>query len=285
MQWINVTASARREELDALETWFWDQGAVSVTVEDGKDNPIFEPPPGETPLWEEVLVTGLFEEDLDLPALELRLNEAQFQLVAATHLEDRPWEREWLTRFEPMKFGERLWVCPTGFELDPVDKIVMHLDPGLAFGTGTHETTRLCLEFMDGLSLSGKSVIDYGCGSGILAIAAGLMGADPVVGIDNDHQALVATEANADRNGVHIETGMPGKSLEAADLVVANILAQPLVELAGMLAGLCRPGGLLVLSGIMSSQAEWVGAAYRDRMNPVDQTELNGWIRQVWRAN
>lgn len=282
MQWINLAAISDRNRLEALETWFWDHGAVSVTVEDGKDNPIYEPPPGEQPLWEQVLVTGLFEEDVSVKALESGLKGAGYRLSDISHLEDRPWEREWLSRFRPMQFGDRLWVCPSGFEVPEKAVKVVRLDPGLAFGTGTHETTRLCLEYLDGLDVSGWSVIDYGCGSGVLGIAAAVMGADQVIGIDNDPQALAATADNAGRNGVEITTGSPGVDLKAADLVFANILAQPLTELSETLSDLTSDKGLLVLSGIMSSQRDWVAGAYEGRMKLLDEAELGGWVRLVW---
>ncbi len=282
MNWVNVTASAHKANLDDLETWFWDHGAVSVTVEDGQDNPIFEPPPGETPVWDEVLVTGLFENDVSADEISSGLAEDGFDCRSITDLEDRPWEREWLSRFEPMQFGERLWVCPTGFELDASGKTILHLDPGLAFGTGTHETTRLCLEYMDSLAFAGSEVIDYGCGSGILAIAAALLGADKVQAIDNDVQALHATEENARRNGVEFEVSLPGVALLEADILIANILAQPLVDLSGDLLAATASGGKLILSGIMSSQAEWVAKAYSQHASLIDETELNGWVRLVW---
>lgn len=286
MHWINVTASATKVRLDALETWFWDHGAVSVTVEDGLDKPIFEPPPGEHPIWDEVMVTGLFESDISIDNLTMELARDNHKLEEVATLDDRVWEREWLSRFKPMQFGRRLWVCPTGFSLEPAGKVIIELDPGLAFGTGTHETTRLCLEYLDAIEVGGLDVIDYGCGSGILAIASALLGAKKVTGIDNDRQALVATTENAKRNSVTVDTHFPGVALEPSEIVLANILAQPLVELAPMLVESMKPGGLLILSGIMSSQADWVVQAYVDQVESVelvDRTELNGWVRLVWK--
>ena len=282
MNWINLTASTEKARLDDLEIWFWDHGAVSVTVEDGEDNPIFEPPPGEQPVWEQVLVTGLFEEGASLTELTAQLGRAGFSMSGSQSLADRPWEREWLSRFEPMQFGRRLWVCPSGFELEGDEKVIIRLDPGLAFGTGTHETTHLCLEFLDGLSLTGKRVLDYGCGSGILAIGAGLLGADRIVCIDNDPQALVATNENARRNNLQLETHLNTVVPEPADIVLANILAQPLVDLADTLINCVLPGGYLILSGIMSGQAQWVEAAYANELKRVDLTERNGWVRIVF---
>ena len=283
MHWFNLTASSSRDEIEQLESWFWDHGAVSVTVEDSEDNPIYEPPPGEQPLWKEVLVTGLFEGDVEPAELQASLELDGFGFGDLIRVEDRPWEREWLERFRPMQFGKRLWVCPTGYEIPPDAEVVIHLDPGLAFGTGTHETTRLCLEYLDGLDLKGATVIDYGCGSGILAIGAGLLGAETLIGIDNDPQALTATAVNAERNQVKIMTALPGSQvLPVADLVIANILAQPLVELADDLIALTAQGGRLVLSGIMASQADWVLSAYADRMQLIDRVEMGGWMRLVW---
>jgi len=283
VHWINVTAAASRDDLDLLESWFWDAGAVSVTVEDAQDNPIYEPPPGAQPLWGEILVTGLFESDVQIDILTNKLNLKGFQLRGIATLEDRPWEREWLTRFKPMKFGERLWVCPTGYSLEGADKTIIQLDPGLAFGTGMHETTYLCLEFLDSIDVTGMEVVDYGCGSGILAIGAALLGAKRVTCIDNDPQALAATEENARRNDVTVVTGRPGMPLPQAELIMANILAQPLIELSSLLVEALKPEGLLVLSGIMSAQTEWVEAAYVNQAEKVECTERDGWVRMVWR--
>lgn len=283
MHWFNVTAAASGEAVSMLEEWFWNQGAVSVTVEDASGNPIFEPGVGEHPLWDETLVTGLFESDIELEALQLALGNAGYRLKGIDKLEDRPWEREWLTRFTPLQFGKRIWICPSGHEVDDDSALVIHLDPGLAFGTGTHETTRLILEYLDAEPPDGLSVIDYGCGSGILAIAAAMLGASHVKAVDIDHQAVTATLENARRNGISIDAFMVDKKvLEPSDLLLANILASPLVELAEVLTALVNPAGRLVLSGVMSSQSDWVASAYRDRLTLIRQVELNGWISQVW---
>ena len=286
MYWMNVSASSTKGRLDVLEAWFWDHGAVSVTVEDGLDKPIFEPPPGEHPLWDEVMVTGLLESDISVENLTMELARDNYKLENVARLDDRAWEREWLSRFKPMQFGRRLWVCPTGFSLEPGGKVIIELDPGLAFGTGTHETTRLCLEYLDASEVGRLDVIDYGCGSGILAIASALLGAKKVTGIDNDPQALTATTENAKRNLVTVGTHFPGVALVPSDIVLANILAQPLVELAPMLVETMKPDGLLILSGIMSSQADWVVQAYVELVELVelvDRTEFNGWVRLVWK--
>ena len=283
MHWVNVSASSTKSRLVVLEAWFWDHGAVSVTLEDSLDKPIFEPGPGEHPLWDEVIVTGLFDSDISVENLTMELARDNHKLKDIARLDDRAWEREWLSRFKPMQFGRRLWVCPTGFSLESGGKVIVKLDPGLAFGTGTHETTRLCLEYLDAIEVGGLHVIDYGCGSGILAIAAALLGAKKVTGIDNDPQALAATAENAKRNSVGIDTHLPGVALVPSEIVIANILAQPLMELAPILIKAMKPDGLLILSGIMSGQADLVVEAYVDQVDLVNRTELNGWVRLVWK--
>ncbi|MBD3646046.1 MAG: 50S ribosomal protein L11 methyltransferase, partial [Pseudomonadales bacterium] len=211
------------------------QGAVSVTVTDAGDNPLFEPGPGEVPVWKKVTVTGLFEDDIDVEAIRNELSLEGFTVAWVEDLGDRIWEREWMDRFKPMQFGQNLWICPGGYEIEASDAVIIHLDPGLAFGTGTHPTTRLCLEWLDDGSVAGKQVVDYGCGSGVLAIAALLLGAERVVAIDNDPQAISATRENALRNGVEdrLETGLPEDLWpDDCDIVLANILADPLRQLS-----------------------------------------------------
>ena len=280
VHWFNITAVATRDRLVSLEDRLWNQGAVSVTVEDAADSAIYEPPLGEQPIWQQVVVTGLFGADARLKEISAALKEEGFEVALVDKVKDRAWEREWMNRFEPMQFGNQLWVCPTDF--DKPRGIVIQMDPGLAFGTGTHETTRLCLEYLDGLDVTGWSVLDYGCGSGVLGIGAVLKGAESVVAIDNDPQSLTATQENAERNKVSLEVSMPGSPLKPADLVFANILAGPLAELASQLLNATKAGGLLVLSGIMSSQKEWLVGVYEAEANLVDEAELNGWIRLVW---
>jgi ribosomal protein L11 methyltransferase len=280
VNWKTIAAAATQDTLDDLEQTLWDVGAVSVTVEDGGDSPLFEPGPGETPVWDEVVVTGLFEEDVDLAHVRDQLALHDFTFLFVDELGDRVWEREWLSRFEPMQFGSRLWVCPTGQEVPAGETVVMHLDPGLAFGTGTHPTTRLCLEWLDRNMTPGMTVMDYGCGSGILGIAALLLGAREVIGVDTDPQALTATIANAERNGVedrlyvYLPNDAPARPV---DVLVANILAKPLVDLAGYLQGMILPGGAIALSGVMESQLDWVADAYQS----IDFQETriyDGWV-------
>lgn len=280
MEWKTLAVAGTTHSLSMIEGLFWGSAAVSVTVMDAEDQPIYEPGPGEEPVWENVVVTGLYAEDVDIAMVREQFATAAVEILFVEVFGDRIWEREWLTRFHPMQFGQRLWVCPSGREVTAADAIVLQLDPGLAFGTGTHATTRLCLEWLDANVMAGQQVLDFGCGSGILGIAALLLGADQVRAIDNDPQALVATLDNATRNQVHerLQVSMP-ETLPAAgyDIVVANILAQPLIELAEPIMASIKPGGHLLLSGIMVGQKEWVKQAYAALEFVVD-AELDGWV-------
>ncbi|WP_133718876.1 50S ribosomal protein L11 methyltransferase [Methylocaldum gracile] len=248
-------------------------GAVSVSFEDAGDQPLFEPKPGETPVWRQTKVIGLFDADANTNRIRNSVANQfgervlQYQLE---DLEDRVWERAWLDHFQPMRFGQRLWICPTGFEPPEPVAVNVVLDPGLAFGTGTHPTTALCLEWLDGQDLAGKTVIDYGCGSGVLAVAALKLGAAKAYGVDIDPQALTASDENARKNGVEdrLALGYP-RELAAvrADVLVANILATPLIELAAEISEKVRPGGSLALSGILATQVENVRAAYASQFD------------------
>jgi ribosomal protein L11 methyltransferase len=266
------------------------QGALAVTLEDALeddgDNPVLEPGPGATPLWPSVQVRGLFEADADRDpitrAIQLAPGVSRPDLILWREVGDQVWERAWMDRFQPMKFGDHLWIVPSGMDI-PFDEanIEILLDPGLAFGTGTHPTTALCLEWLDGQDVSGKLVVDYGCGSGILGIAAALKGAQRVVCVDNDPQALEATLENASRNNVAhgVQCQTPEEFSEtSADFVMANILAGPLVELAHVLQACVKPGGTIVLSGILAEQARTVIDAYRLHCDEIHQHELDGWV-------
>jgi len=254
----------------AEETCF-ELGALAVTLRDAIDaagTAILEPAPGTTPLWRSVQVTALFTAGVDAAALTRSLCVAIGGLrtadVAVGELEDRPWEREWLRDFHAMRFGRRLWVAPRHESVSEPGAVIVSMDPGLAFGTGTHATTALCLEWLDGAQIAGRHVIDYGCGSGVLAVAALKLGARSVLAVDIDEQALIATRDNAGNNGVadRLEVGSPHTAEVAADIVLANILAGPLIELAPRLAALVIPGGDLVLSGVMAAESDAVTVAY-----------------------
>lgn len=274
------------ENIDSAEEILWALGAQSVTLLDAGDQPLHEPGPGETPLWPESTIEALLPDDLQDQEILLSLSAGRIiSGPADVHfdtLEDRDWTRAWMDRFKPMRFGESIWICPSHIEPDPDWGVVVRLDPGLAFGTGTHPTTALCLEWMDGIEFTGKTVTDYGCGSGVLAVAAALKGATTVFAIDHDPQALTATRDNAARNGVadRIQTALPGEFEDArADVVLANILAGPLIELAEQIAGLVRPGGALALSGILDEQADDVARAYLPLIGKAVRASREGWVR------
>jgi ribosomal protein L11 methyltransferase len=280
---LQLTLDLGTRDPSPYEDALFELGAVSVTLEDAADDPVLEPAPGATPLWPTVVVKALFDAGADPAAIASALARRlpggpapSYQTVA-----DQAWERVWLEDFRPMRFGHRLWVCPGGLPAGAPDAVRIELDPGLAFGTGTHPTTALCLEWLDGHGLGGRDVVDYGCGSGILAIAAARLGASRVRAVDIDPQALIATRENALRNGVagqvditadaQLETG-------SADVLLANILAGPLVDLAQRFAAALRPGGLLALSGLLAEQADAVTAAYRPWFHIETTTTRDGWV-------
>lgn len=289
MSWIQISFTVDQSRAPLLEAALENAGALAVTLGDAGDRPLLEPPVGAMPLWEGVKATALFE---DTPGAAEALADlaralAPLSLMAPTveRLEDRAWERVWLDDFRPTRFGRRLWVCPQGQTPCDPDAVVVDLDPGLAFGTGHHPTTALCLEWLDGADLTGKMVIDYGCGSGILAIAALKLGAAKAIALDHDPQALEATRSNGAANGVsdRLYVGLPGEldALAAgrvADVAVANILAGPLVELAPTIVGALRPGAEIALSGVLVEQADAVSAAYASavRIGPVRARE--DWV-------
>jgi ribosomal protein L11 methyltransferase len=268
----------------AVEAALEDAGAISVTFADRGDEPVLEPKPGEIRLWSDTLVRALFDDSLaaarTLGGLAARLGPHITASARLRAVETQDWERVWLQDWKSMRFGRRLWVCPTVDE-PPEDPqaVIVRLDPGLAFGTGTHPTTALCLQLLDALPLAGRSMIDYGCGSGILGIAALKLGASHVIAVDLDPQALIATRDNAIRNGVEAQLEIQGvpPSLPAADLVVANILAEPLIELVHVLSAACKMGAELVLSGLLKSQAYAVKAAYSSSFDIVQVFGRDDW--------
>jgi len=290
--WHQLAITVDESSAEPVSDFLSNLGAVSVSFEDAGDQPLFEPKPGETPVWRQTKVIGLFDADADIDHIRNSIEKAfgervlQFQLE---DLEDREWERAWLDYFQPMRFGHRLWICPTGFEPPEPEAVNVLLDPGLAFGTGTHPTTALCLEWLDSQDLEGKTVLDYGCGSGILAVAALKLGAAKAYGVDIDPQALTASDDNARKNGVEAKLvlGYP-KELAAVrvNVLLANILATPLIELAAEISEKVRPGGSLALSGILATQVEIVRAAYASQFDfspPVIREEwasLTGVKRQ-----
>ena len=284
MPFLQLTLELGKTDPEKAEAALFAIGALSVTLEDAADDPILEPAPGALPLWPTVNVKALFDgttsqqqvidaltEQLDSPVPVHR-----FELLA-----DRHWEREWLKDFHAMQFGERLWICPDGQRPDDADAIIVDLDPGLAFGTGTHPTTAMCLQWLDQHAPQGHSVIDYGCGSGILAIAALKLGAAHVHGVDIDPQALLASRDNAERNhvGAALTLSLNDHDLQPADLVIANILAGPLESLAPRLAELTKANGHIVLSGVLTEQAQAVQNRYATWFDMQPITTQGDWAR------
>ena len=320
MPWLELQLTLDAADQPRAEAALEDLGALSVTLMDAAaDTPdeaaIFEPGVGETPLWRSLTLLALFDADADRRGLVHLLHDALPELapdrIAFREVADRDWERAWMDRYQPMRFGRRLWIYPWNIEppgetgphslpstasggrrvgvaqgstrpSDDESTVVVRLDPGLAFGTGTHPTTALCLEWLDGLDLAGKTVIDYGCGSGVLAIAALKLGAAHALGIDNDPQALTATRDNAARNGVadRMQAYLPDELPHdaRADVFVANILAGPLAELAPRFAELCRPGAPFALSGILAGQE----AELLDRYGECGFTDMRSARREDW---
>jgi ribosomal protein L11 methyltransferase len=291
MSWVEVSIAVAREHTALAEFVLEHQGALAITLQDDADDPVLEPGPGTTPLWPTVHVRGLFEADAGrqqiTDALQLVPGVNRPQLIRWREVGDQDWERTWMERFQPMKFGQHLWIVPSGMQI-PFEQhnTEIRLDPGLAFGTGTHPTTALCLEWLDGQDVAGQRVVDYGCGSGILGIAAALKGAEWVICVDNDPQALEATLANAMRNNVAdiIDCQTPDEFRQAeADIVLANILSGPLIELSPVLLGSLKPGGWIVLSGVLDEQADSVLQAYSHDCIDVKLEAREAWIRLVAR--
>ena len=286
--WFQISIVASSKNYQDVEQTLLALGAQSVSFKDAADNPILEPRPGETPLWRDAIITGLYDDHADPSFLTQRISELladQDLDIKIDTLPEQDWTRAWMDSFKPMRFGERLWVCPKHMEPPEPDAINLRLDPGLAFGTGTHPTTSLCLRWLDRYvsHQSGhESVLDYGSGSGILAIAALLLGARHADCVDIDRQALLATRENAVGNRVsdNLATFLPGElpADRQFNLVLANILSGPLIELAPHLARHCHAGSDLVLSGILQSQADAVRHAYSDFFNITSTEVLDDWV-------
>ncbi|HEY0633763.1 MAG TPA: 50S ribosomal protein L11 methyltransferase [Gammaproteobacteria bacterium] len=286
MPWLQLILECSADDAPLYSDLLSEQGAAAVTMVDSADQPLFEPAVGTTPLWNNTRVVGLFETDVDLDAVLLELAAARapepLPPLRIEQLEDKDWNRAWMDTFQPMRFGERVWIVPSWHTPPDERGVNILLDPGLAFGTGTHPTTRLCLEWLDAHPPRNAKVIDYGCGSGILAIAAALLGAESVLCIDNDPQALIATRDNAERNKVagKLTAMLPESASEApCDLLLANILAGPLMELAEKFSRLVKPQGHVVLSGILPEQAEAVRESYLPWFAMAVPVEHDGWIR------
>jgi ribosomal protein L11 methyltransferase len=278
-----VTSDSAAESVSEILTAL---GAVSVTFKDAADQPLYEPPPDSHPLWQQTRIVALFEKPVDLKTIRKSVSGALG--AAPLHnwnieiLPDRVWEREWMEYFKPMQFGKRLWVCPSHQPPPDPQAVNLLFDPGLAFGTGSHPSTALCLEWLADRDIRELKVIDYGCGSGILAVAAVLLGAQHAIAVDIDPQALTATAANAQNNRVEnrISCRLPAQAAdETADIVIANILAKPLKDLAPVLTSCVNPGGTLVLSGLLREQVDAVREAYQQDFIFAPPTIRENWAR------
>ena len=329
MSWLELSLTLHAGQQALVESALEDLGALSITLCDADaDTPderaIFEPGVGELPLWNEIVLQALFANDVDRAGLVHALHDFVPELaperIAFREIEDQDWTRAWMDRFQPMRFGERLWIYPStawtpsndavarahddhspspapagegkgwgqADDVGDPDKIIVRLDPGLAFGTGTHPTTALCLEWLDAISGSDKetfatkTVIDFGCGSGVLAIAALKLGALRAIGVDNDSQALDASRVNAERNGVgeKVDLYLPEHFPPTQeDILVANILAGPLADLAALFATYVRRGGSLALSGILQGQETELLACYAQWFDDLRVAVREGWVR------
>lgn len=283
MAWIQINTVVAEKLAEPLSDAFMEANAASVTFEDAKDQPIFEPELGTTPIWANTKVIALFDAEVEVaPILSLvtsMVTELKPENFKVEQLEDKDWIRAWMEQFKPMQFGQRLWIVPTWCEAPEPNAVNLMLDPGLAFGTGTHPTTSLCLSWLDKQNLENKNVIDYGCGSGILALAAKKLGAKSVCGTDIDPQAIEASLQNAKRNNEVIAFDLVKDfESEPVELLIANILAGPLKELAPEFDRLLQPGGTLVLSGLLSNQAAGLIEHYRTFGIELDNQEaLEEW--------
>ncbi|KQZ68222.1 ribosomal protein L11 methyltransferase [Rhodanobacter sp. Root561] len=292
MPFLELSLVVRLEQQPGAEEALEDLGALSITLRDADaetpdEQAIFEPGVGELPLWSTITLNALFDEDADRRGLAAALGELLPWLepdqLSFSEVADQNWERVWMDQFKPMPFGRRLWIYPWNIE-PPVDDdlVVVRLDPGLAFGSGTHPTTALCLEWLDGLDLVGKTITDYGCGSGILAIAALKLGAASAVGVDNDPQALVASADNAGRNGVDNQLALflpQDVDAPPADVFIANILAGPLGELAPTFAAAAKPGAPFAISGILAGQQDELLQRYAEWFEDLRVDTREDWVR------
>ena len=286
MPWIQLKIDTNAQNAEPLGDVLSDAGALAVTFLDAKDTPMYEPKPGEVMLWPDTRVVGLFDAQTNIESLINELVQSN-KLSAdipwkADPLEDKDWEREWMDNFHPMQFGKKLWVCPSWRDVPNPGAVNVMLDPGLAFGTGTHPTTSLCLQWLDSQSIQNKTFVDFGCGSGILGVAALKLGAEKGIGIDIDPQALQASMENARRNDVDsaLEVFLPENqpSLQA-DFVFANILSGPLISLRETITAFCKPGGKLVLSGILAEQVPNIEKAYGKDFE-LEASKIDGeWAR------
>lgn len=286
MIWKQISFEVKKSETDLVSEVLMGLGSVSITYSDALDDAIYEPPVGQTPLWDNVKVNALFSSEVNQKSIETSISDiCNIVVIDTVTLKDRVWEEECQKDFPSMRFGKRLWVCPS-WDTESIlsnDSIVIHMDPGLAFGTGTHQTTSLCLEYLDSNPPKNLHVIDFGCGTGILAIAAAKFGAKSVIAIDNDPQAVLSSKENVAKNKCEntITTihSMNQGNDRKCDLLIANILANPLVELEPLFSDLVHTNGMLLLSGILKEQVDRVVKCYSINFSNIEVANKGEWFR------
>ena len=285
MIWKQISFEVKKSETDLVSEVLMGLGSVSITYSDALDDAIYEPPVGQTPLWDNVKVNALFSSEVNQKSIETSISDiCNIVVIDTVTLKDRVWEEECQKDFPSMRFGKRLWVCPS-WNTESIlsnDSIVIHMDPGLAFGTGTHQTTSLCLEYLDSNPPKNLRVIDFGCGTGILAIAAAKFGAKSVIAIDNDPQAVLSSKENVAKNKcentITIHSINHGNDRKC-DLLIANILANPLVELEPLFSDLVHTKGMLLLSGILKEQVDRVVKCYSINFSNIEVANKGEWFR------
>ncbi len=292
MKWLQIHITVEQADVDFTETVLSSIGAVSVTLDDAENQDLLEPLPGETPIWNKVIVTGIYaqedDEEIDVAALETFIRtQLPTQLIRSEFMDDQEWERTWMDAYEPIKIDEKYWIVPKWMEAPEADAVNIKLDPGLAFGTGNHASTFLCLQWLGKTDVKDKIVIDYGCGSGILGVSALLLGAKKVYATDIDPQAVLATKQNAELNGVleNLYVGLPEEFNETfkgkqADVLVANILASPLMALAEEFSTLIKSEGEFALAGVIEEQVADVSSVYSEFFDIVQVEKRDeNWCR------
>jgi ribosomal protein L11 methyltransferase len=284
MPFYELTVQVAQKQVEFIDSKLSEAGAVGVTYVDAKDVPIYEPKPGEMPLWNDIKLTALFDDEATMQTASQTLQRSHPELQQLkTQLKDQVWERVWMEHFKPIRFGVNSWVIPDGYDVVDPDAVNLILDPGLAFGTGTHETTALCLKWLDQHDVTGKQLVDFGCGSGILAVMALLQGAKQVICVDIDDQAIQATRQNAEKNGVGggIQVVSPESvhNIKNQDGILANILAEPLLAFCDDFYQMLKPGGFIVLSGILETQKNIICEKYASRFIDIECEIEQDWVR------
>jgi ribosomal protein L11 methyltransferase len=286
MAWQQISFEVQKSEVDLISEVLMGLGSLSITFSDAHENDIYEPPVGTTPLWEKVIVTALFSSKMSKDSVAKTILEiCDINISDAFNLKDKVWEKECQKNFPSMQFGKKLWVCPS-WEIKPelsTEAVVIEMDPGLAFGTGTHQTTSLCLEYLDENPPVNLDVIDFGCGTGILAIAAAKLKAKSVLAIDNDPQAVIASQENVHKNHcddvINTIHAMDQDKSSRCDLLIANIVANPIMELEPLFSEFLKSNGTILLSGIIKEQVEDVVNCYSKNFTDINLANKDEWFR------